>query len=73
MERTERIARRSDGRWDVLAVVEDWRGAANPYMQQREADRPWLDARCPLDAEAVITLVRRTRSVGGTVQCARPH
>src|SRR5437867_1824819 len=42
-------------------MFEDWRGAASPYMQQRAADRPWLDARCPLDAEAVITLVRRTR------------
>jgi hypothetical protein len=62
-----RIEREEDGRWDVLRVVEDWRGSTIPSLQRpRRAicARPWLDGNIRLRGRVWDELVRRCDEAG---------
>jgi len=61
-----RIARAADGRWDVLAVVDDWRRHTHPLLQRhgRGQFKPWLDPMIPLTSSVWHELIRRAEAAG---------
>jgi hypothetical protein len=61
-----RITREPDGRWDVLAVVDDWRQHTRPLLQRhgRGQFHPWLDVEVPLVRSVWAELMKRADAAG---------
>ena len=67
-EQRGKITRDVDGRWDVFAVVADWRASTRSSLQRPgTVFRPWLDPSVPLRGSVWDELVRRARAGGAEV------
>ena len=69
-EQAGRIEREPDGTWDVLRVVEDWRGNTYGTLQRPERARefrPWLDPETTLSECVWGEVKRRARAEGADV------